>query len=106
MVGARSTERHGPRRWLRRALVIIVALVAVVVAAGGAFVALRGDAVHLRSSGPDPKAPTRAFTTAWLTGDYRTMYRQLSPAARAQTSYRRFVRSYRRAAATATLKTL
>jgi peptidoglycan glycosyltransferase len=106
MVGARSTERHGPRRWLRRALVIAAALAAVAVAAGVAYVALRGDPVQLGSSGPDPKVPARAFTSAWLTGDYRTMYRQLTPAARARTSYGRFARAYRRAAATATLKAL
>src|SRR4051794_17447696 len=106
MVGAHGTEQHGPRRWLRRALVITFALVVMVVAAGVAYVALRGDPVQLGSSGPDPKTPARAFTTAWLAGDYRAMYRQLSPAARAQTSYRRFVRTYRREAATGTLKTL
>ena len=104
MVDARSTEQHGPRRRLRRALVIIAALAAVIVAAGVAYAALRGDPVSLGSSGPDPKVPARIFTSAWLAGDYRTMYRQLTPAARAQTSYRRFVRTYHQAAATATLK--
>src|SRR5689334_1887152 len=99
MVGARSTERHAPRRWLRRALVIILALLAVGIAAGVAFVALRGDPVSLGSSGPDPKAPVRMFTSAWLAGDYRTMYRQLSPAARAATSYHEFQHAYRQAAA-------
>jgi len=104
MVGARSTERHGPRRWLRRALVVAAGLAVLVAAAAAAYVGLRGDPVQLGSSGPDPKVPARLFTSAWLAGDYRTMYRQLSPAARARTTYARFARSYRRAAATATLK--
>jgi penicillin-binding protein A len=103
MVGARSTERPAPRRWLRRALVIILALLAVGVAAGVAFIALRGDPVSLGSSGPDPKAPVRVFTSAWLAGDYRTMYRQLSPAARAATSYHEFQHAYRQAAALGSL---
>ena len=69
MVGARSTERHGPRRWLRRAFVVVAALAAVGVAAAVGYVALRGDPASLGSTGPDPKVPARVFTSAWLAGD-------------------------------------
>ena len=103
MVGARSTEQHAPRRWLRRALVIFLVLVAIGVATGAVYVAVRGEPISLGSSGPDPKAPVHVFTSAWLAGDYRTMYRQLSPASRAATSFQEFQHTYRRAAALGSL---
>jgi beta-lactamase class D len=104
MVGARSTERHGPRRWLRRLLVVGAVVLVAAAAAAVAYVALRGDPVSIGSDGPDPKAPVRIFTAAWAAGDFRTMYSQLTPAARARTRYRAFVRSYRQTAATGSLK--
>jgi beta-lactamase class D len=106
MVDARSTERHGPRRRSRRALVILAAVLILAAAAGAAYVVLRGDPVSVGSAGPDPRVPARLFTEAWLAGDYRTMYSQLSPSARKATSYGTFARTYRRAASLATLKTL
>ncbi|HEY0389996.1 MAG TPA: penicillin-binding transpeptidase domain-containing protein [Gaiellales bacterium] len=102
MVGARSTE-HGPRRRLRRLLVVGAAVLATGAAAVAGYVALRGAPVSIGSSGPDPRSPVRLFTSAWVAGDFRTMYSQLTPAARAATTYRRFVHTYRQAAATGSL---
>ena len=50
---------------------------------GGGGVALRRGADRLGiDTGPDPKAAVRVFSQAWVAGDYRTMYRQLTPADR------------------------
>jgi peptidoglycan glycosyltransferase len=106
MVGARSTERQRPRRWLRRAVVIAGGLLVCAAAAAIAFLALNDDPLTIGSSGPDPGQPVQLFTSAWAAGDYRTMYNQLTPAARAATSYRRFVAAYRTADATGSLKSL
>jgi penicillin-binding protein A len=106
MVDARSTERPRPRRWLRRSLVIAGGLVVCAAAAAIAFLALNDDPLTVGSSGPDPSQPVQLFTSAWVAGDYRTMYQQLTPAARAATSYRQFAAAYRAADATGSLKSL
>jgi peptidoglycan glycosyltransferase len=46
------------------------------------------------------------FAAAWSRGDVAAMYRELSPAARRRVSLKRFVRAYRMAADTATVRTL
>ena len=106
MAGARSIERKRPRRSLRRLLVIAGGVLAVAAIGGVAFLVFRDDAVPLINSGPNPRTPVEAFTAAWVAGDYRAMYRQLSPQSRAATTYRDFRRAYGQAATVSTLKSL
>ena len=105
MVSARGSGDGGPRRTLRRGLIIAAVLVMALAVAAVAAFALRGDAASLGiDSGPDPKDTVTVFTSAWVAGDYRTMYRQLTRSDRAATRYKAFRRSYLRAADLATLK--
>jgi hypothetical protein len=67
--------------------------------AGAAFVV--GVVVGALYEAPERKVAAR-FAAAWQRGDYATMYRQLSPAARARTPLAGFQAAYVDAAATAT----
>lgn len=54
---------------------------------------------------PERDAANR-FAEAWAAGDYRAMYRELTDASRASTSFEQFTGAYREAARTATLRSL
>jgi len=57
--------------------------------------------------GPSPeKGAAERFASAWATGDYAAMYRELSPAARQEVSAAEFALAYREARDTATLRSL
>src|SRR5437763_8447056 len=95
---------RGRRVWAVRAAVLAGLTAA---AAGIAFVlADTGGSATTATTAADPTAPVARFVAAWHGGDYRTMYAQISPAARARISYARFVALYRRAAVVATMRGL
>ncbi len=108
MVGAGGTHGRSPRRRLRRGLLIVALLLMVAAVAAGAAYALRGDRslISPSSTGPDPRAVVQRFAGAWASGDYSTMYHQLTAQAKRAQPYRRFVASYRSAAAAATLNSV
>jgi peptidoglycan glycosyltransferase len=74
-----------------------------VLLAAGAFA---GGLVAGGSHEPSERRLANRFAAAWERGDYAAMHAMLTPAARRETSLRRFSRAYRRAAATATLTEL
>jgi penicillin-binding protein A len=108
MVGAGGRYGRSPRRRLRRGLTVAALLLSLAAVASGAIYALRGGGSVPGSTdrGPDPRAVVRRFAIAWAAGDYRTMYRQLTPQARRSESYTAFIRAYREAASQATLRSL
>jgi cell division protein FtsI/penicillin-binding protein 2 len=74
------------------------------------FAATTGGAVfalgHAHNSGPgaDPRSPATALVAAWQAGDYKAMYRTLTPHARKLYPFATFQAAYRNAAYTATLR--
>jgi peptidoglycan glycosyltransferase len=79
------------------------AVVVLAAAASVAFAVVRGSSVA-DDAGPNPRTPVRAFAAAWAAGDFRTMYRQLTPSARQNTPYPAFLAAYQQDASTATLR--
>jgi peptidoglycan glycosyltransferase len=108
MAGPGGTHGRGPRRRLRRGLMLAALLTAVAAVAAGAVYALGGGGSipGTARSGPDPRVVVRRFATAWAAGDYRAMYRLLTVQARQAEPYRAFARSYRAAGSAATLRSL
>jgi hypothetical protein len=82
------------------ALAVAVAGLSTIVYTAGGLGAVAG------SERPDPALTARAFVAAWAGGDYRRMYRLLTPTSRNQISYRAFRRDYLRAARLASLRHL
>jgi peptidoglycan glycosyltransferase len=78
-------------------------LLPLAILAGGAFA---GGVVSGGAHEPSERRLATRFTSAWERGNYAEMYALLTPQARAETSLRRFARTYRRANTTATLDRL
>ena len=94
---------RGKGIWATRLAVLVLVVAAI---GGVAFVLTgsRGDAA--RTSPSDPLAPVARFVAAWHTGDYHSMYAEISPRSRARVPYSRFVALYRHTAAVATMRGL
>lgn len=90
-----------PRRRVRLPLGLLVALAVVVGAVAGVL------AWHARGSAHDDRrAAAQRFVIAWERGDLTSMWRALSPDARAAHPRRAFVADYRRVAAVAGVRTV
>jgi penicillin-binding protein A len=94
------TPGRGKRVWATR-LVVLGVVVAAIAGVAVVLVGARGSAA--RTAASDPVPPVARFVSAWHTGDFRGMYAEITPRARARVSYTRFVAFYKRSAAVATL---
>src|SRR5262245_45925484 len=90
-----STTPPRSRR-LRRLVPVPVLVPATGAFAGGVITGARHE--------PSERRLANRWAQAWEREQYADMYAMLTPAARAETSLRRFARAYRRAATTATLR--
>jgi peptidoglycan glycosyltransferase len=87
---ARRPRRGGPSlRGFARVIVALAVLAAIV----AAVVAWRSQS----DAGDARRDASQRFAAAWARGDWATMWRQLTPRARAEYSRRRFVAAYRTA---------
>ena len=105
MAGTGGRDRHGPRRRLRRGLMVAAAVVAAAALSGGVY-ALRGGTAADDHAGPDPRLAVNRFVSYWAAGDFHGMYRLLTAGARRRESYAAFTAAYRSAATTATLRSV
>jgi penicillin-binding protein A len=94
------TPGRGKRVWATR-LVVLGVVVAAIAGVAVVLTGARGSTAPTAES--DPVPPVARFVSAWHTGDFRGMYAEITPRARARVSYTRFVAFYKRSAAVATL---
>jgi penicillin-binding protein A len=92
-VGGGGGRQRPQGRGFGRGLALLALLALVVVAVAGVLIWRHGR----DDGGAQRRAAATAFVRAWTHGDEASMYRQLTPTARAAVSQRAFLASYRSA---------